>query len=265
MKNVLLISVKIILGLILFFSSSVFVVILVLGIWFINQDDYRRIEQKSKFTNTTSLSKDKKPIEQKSTIKLNLKDETSSSDAVLRVADERIISKEDGKIFQGLKYLDFVDKVQAEMDTKQLNHICEIICDNSSFDRERLVADPYVYLENFYLQNKNRAYEDFYFRHNLESAKVIAIIINPGIRDLYMQSLSIEQKSLYEQTLFLAKFQYMLAYSIYSIDQIGKKFKNHEKKMSDLRELRKTCDYTSAKAAQRSCYQILDTVEQVNQ
>lgn len=259
MKKILLISVKITLGLILFFSSVIFVVILVLGIWFINQDDYRRAEQKSKVTNTTPLSKDKKPIEQKS-----LEGETSSSNTVSRVADERIISKEDGKVLQGLKYLDLVDKVQADMENMQLSHICQIICDSSTLDRERLVADPYLYLEDFYLKNKNRAFEDFYFRQNLESAKVISLIVNPGMRDLYLKSLDIEEKSLFEQSLYLARFQFVIAHSIYRIDQLGKKFKNHEKNMSDLLELRKACEYTSAKKVQQNCYEILQPATEVN-
>lgn len=260
MKRFFLGLVKFILGLVFFLASAVFVVLLVLGLWFINQDDHRKNEIDEKKSQSTAKAN---ADEEKNELKVNVSKLPSDDQQELKKikVSERTISKDDGKILQGIKYLNFVDNVQAEMDSMTVQPICQIICDSSWLDRQRLSADPYIYLEKFYLQNRNRALEDFYFRHALESTKVVAEVLTPSMRELYIQGLDIENKNYLEQAAYVAKFQFSVAEVLYNISQLNKNFQNYEMKMEKLSELRRTCQYTSAKKVQQSCFDVLASSE----
>jgi hypothetical protein len=257
MKRVILVLIKLIFGLVLFIVSAVFVVLLVLGLWFINLDDYRKNEIKSPPI-SEHTDEDKVNGTKVNVFKLPADDQQELKNSKVI---KRTISKDDGKILQGIKYLDFAEKVLAEMDMVPHQPICQIICDTSSLDQERLVNDPYLYLEKFYVQNKNRALEDFYFRHKLESTKVVTVALTLTMREMYVQGLQIDKKNILEQTAYVAKFQFATAQVLYNISQLKEKFKNYEENMSQLLELRKTCEYTSAKAVQQNCFDILQPVE----
>ena len=255
MKKIALWFIKFILGIVVFFASAVYVVILILGLWFINQADYRNeLTQEEKAKQGIESS-----AEEKHQVKVNISKLPSDDQQEFKNSKviKRTISRDDGKILQAVKYLNFFDNVQAEIELDPVKPICKIICDASSLDQERLVSDPYSYVEKFYIQNKNRALDDFYFRHALEATKVVALILTPRMREMYIHGLEIENKNIFEQIVYVTKFQFAAGQALYNISQLNKNFQNHEKKMSVLVDLRKTCEYTSLKRVQKACDEVL--------
>lgn len=252
--------IKFTLGLLLFFVSAVYVVLLILGLWFINQADYRSEEEMlGKAAQSAEMAD-----EDKNELKVNVSKLPSDDQQDLQNSKitKRTISRDDGKILQAVKYLNFIEKVQVEMETESISPVCELICDTSSLDPEKLATDPYIYAEKFYIRNKNRALEDFYFRHAVESTQVVALILTPRMREMYIHGLEIEKKNIFEQIAYVTKFQFAAAQSVYNISQLNKNFQNHEKKMAKLIELRGTCEYTSAKKVQQSCFEVLESEEE---
>ena len=255
MKIFFLGVVKFILGLVVFFTSAVYVVILVLGLWFINQADYRSEEEQ--VGNTTQNATNAET--EKNELKINVAKLPSDDQQDLKKSNviKRTILRTDGKVLQAIKYLNFTEKVQAEIEAAPVQHLCEIICSPSGLDQEKLVSDPYVSVERFYVQNKNRALEDFNFRHAMEATKVVSLILTPRMREMYIHGLEIENKNLFEQAVYVTKFQFAAGQAVYNISQLNKNFQNHEKKMNELLEIRKTCEYTSRKKVQKACDDIL--------
>lgn len=247
MKKITLVLIKFIGGLVVFFVSAVYVVLLVLGLWFINLDDYRNSEA----ANAQTLENSDESKVNVSKLPADDQQEIKNSQVI-----KRTISKDDGKILQGIKYLNFVEKVQVEIDSIPAKPICETICLASWLDQERLLTDPYLYLEKFYVQNKSRALDDFQFRHALESTKVVAAILTPSMREMYVQGLEIEKKNILEQIIYVTKFQLAALQALYNISQLNINFQNHEKKMQKLTELQRTCEYTSFKKVKQSCFEV---------
>lgn len=255
MKRVFVAILKLFFGLIFFFASAVYVVILVLGLLFINQADYRaELDEEQKSARKLETLED-----EKNEIKLNVSKLPSDDQQDLKKSNtiKRTILRTDGKVLQAIKYLNFTEKVQAEIDAAPVPNLCEIICNPSGLDQEKLESDPYISVERFYVQNKNRALDDFNFRHAMEATKVVSLILTPRMREMYIHGLEIEKKNLFEQAVYVTKFQFAAGQAIYNISQLNKNFQNHEKKMDELLEIRKTCGYTSRKKVQKACDDIL--------
>ena len=251
--------IKFILATIVFFVSAIFMVILILGLWFINQADYKTVEEQAEKKSQNLAIQDNHSEPKLNVSKLPSDDQQELINSKLI---KRTIFKNDGKILQAIKYLNFVEKLQLEIETSTTQPICKLICSSSGLDQERMANDPYLYVEKFYIQNRSRAIDDFYFRHSVEAARVVSLILTPRMREMYIDGLEIESKSYLDQAIYVTKFQFAAAQALYNISQLNKKFQNHEKKMAKLIELRITCDYTSAKKVQQSCADMLDSSEE---
>lgn len=160
-------------------------------------------------------------------------------------------------VAQLVGFINQVDKITSIKSNLTLLPICEIICNSSRFNIDKSKNNaPDAQFFDFFLNNQNRAFDDFHFRIQLERLDDISSLFPDYIKKLLTELENLENVSEQQKIWFSLKAQYDIARFATHLNNLTINLEKKKRILDDLIKLRTNCGTAHIDETRSSCYKL---------
>ena len=194
---------------------------------------------------------------------------TPKSNKYKKSTEELKANKNETIFFDLAKKLDsftMLEEIDQDMKRGAFPSICEILCNQSTFNftdsKTAGKVEPLTYLNDFYSRKGASAFEDPKFRIAMDTARTIAGLFSPSMREMVWELGQLESRSgestVAEKISFSARMPAMLLkeMAIFNYNRSDRAEQN--RKTRQIAKLYKTCTQEDLSEIKRKCLKIIN-------
>ncbi|MGZ3727280.1 MAG: hypothetical protein ACXWQQ_15875 [Pseudobdellovibrio sp.] len=155
----------------------------------------------------------------------------------------------------------FLNKTLKSRDPESLRPTCSVICDNSSYSLEKENELGPIYFEDFFAENKERVFDDFYFRINLRVANLLRELIGEDFFKTVNEAYNSRNQNMISQAELAVRINYQVAVLALRFRKIDKDMDAWFEELKELEKLPQDCGKKSFTEIQDKCEMLLNSQE----